>query len=185
MRLSHNSLLTIFLVWGGVCLSRVYCAPITYDDATSGSDVQLAKLKHPVEILPLEAGLAGTPTSISEKPTEIDIHLLASPSVATGGRYTPPNDENDDSMFKYWFAMYLEFLNWLWSFIQSLGSAAESLITFLIQQVLPLALFLAACAGTVFLGFALVAGVMQCVASVVSHSRGPTERTRLLHVYVN
>ena len=180
MRLSNNSLLTVCLVWGGVCLSQVYCAPITPDNAKSGSDVQLAKLKHSDETPPLEPELAGAPTSISNKPSEIDIQVLASPSIATGGRDTPPKDVGDDNMFKFWFEMYLEFIQWLWSFIQSVGSAAGSLITFAVQQILPLALFVAACAGTVFLGFALVTLVMGCLASAVSDGRRPTERTWLL-----
>ncbi|KAF8427593.1 hypothetical protein BGX38DRAFT_1235001, partial [Terfezia claveryi] len=178
MRLSYNSLLPIFLVWGGVCLSQVYSAPITHDDdAASGSDVQLAKLEQPDETSPLEGKVAGTVTRISEKPTEIDIYVLPSAS-ATKGDQNIPSDFDDGEMFKYWFDMYLEFLKLLWSAAQELGSVLGSLITILVQQILPFALFLAACAGTIFLVFALVSLVMVCLASVVSDGGSPTERTR-------
>lgn len=180
MRLFHNSLLPIFLVWGSVCLSQVYSAPITHDDdATSGSDVQLANLKQSDETSPLEGKVAGTVTSISEKPTEIDIHVLPSASATCGNRNIPSGCD-DGGMFKYWFDMYLDFLKLLWSAAQEVGSAAMSVINYFVQQILPFALFVAACAGTIYLMFALVLLVMGGLASVVSDSQRPTERTRLL-----
>ncbi|RPB22194.1 hypothetical protein L211DRAFT_850749 [Terfezia boudieri ATCC MYA-4762] len=166
MRPSDKSLLTISLVWGGACLSQVYCAPISHDPVTSGSDTQLAKLKHPDETSPLEGSIVGTTMSIPEKPTEIDIHVLPSASVTNGAPNTP-SDYDGGGMFKFWFDVYIEFLKWL-----------GNVCMWVWQKIVPLVLFLAACVATIFLGIGFVALILGLLAAVVVDV--PTERTRLL-----
>lgn len=164
----HIPLPTILLVWGGFCLSQIYCAPVSHDSAieASGSDVQLAKLNQRDETSQLDI-TKRIPTSVPTNPSEMDIHVLGSPP-GTSEDQTPVKDGPDgNEMFKYWFGKYIEFVKWLGDFA-----------TWLWQQALPLALFLAACGATISVCLVLVTAVLGCLASAVSD--GPTERTRLL-----
>lgn len=171
----------IFLVWAGAGLSQISCAPITHGGATTGSDLQIAEIRQSDETSQLDVKRARIPTSVLNEPTEIDISVHASPSQMNEDQSKSKGHDHDgNEMFRFWFDMYLEFVQWLWSFVQSLASVAETMVIFLVQQVLPLALFLAACTATVLLGFVLVSGLLVCCAVVLPDNQHPTERTRLL-----
>jgi len=169
MHVSHKSLLTISLLWGGACLSQVYCAPVSHDGITSGSEVQLRKLKQREEALEVDPKGARVPTIIPKEPTEIDISVLTSPSTTNDPNKLPNNDADDgNEKFRYWFEVYMELFRWL-------GIVAK----WLWQDVLPFALFLAACVATLFFGLGLVTLVLECLTTAVSDR--PTERTWLLN----
>jgi len=167
MRVSHKSLLTISLLWGGACLSQVYCAPVSDNGIASGSDIQLAKHKQRDEPSELDGKSARVPTSIPKKVTEIGISVLARPSSTNVDGNKPPNEDDDDDIYQYWVYWFEAFME----FIKCLGTAAK----WLWENFLVYALFLVV---TVFLGLGLVTAVVGCfIAAVDDH---PTERTRLL-----
>lgn len=177
-----RALLTIFLVWASAGLSHISCAPIINDGATTGSDLQLAKVKQPDETSRLEVERVRIPTGVSNEPAEIDIYVHTSPSSQISGEQSggKGHDHDGNEMFKFWFDMYLEFIKCLWSLVQSLASAVAEAATFFAQQVLPLALFLVACTATILVAFGLVTTLLGCLGTLVSDGRYPTERTRLL-----
>ena len=151
MRASHQSLQTISLLWGGACLSQVYCAPVSHDGIASGSDVQLAKFRQRDKTSEPEAKSTRVSTSTPKEPIEIDIPV---PSATNGDQNNPPND--DDNMYRFYFEMYMELLKWI-------GTGA----LWLWEHVLIYAIFLAL---TTILGLGLVAVVVGCFL--------PTRRTR-------
>ncbi|KAF8415434.1 hypothetical protein EV426DRAFT_629907 [Tirmania nivea] len=165
MRLSHKSLVTIFLVWGVACLSQIYCTPISH---ARGSDVQLAKPRD--ERLQLD--LVEIPTSVPEEFTT-DVHASLSPSQS---------HNDSDNMFKFWYDMYIEYAMWLWEVAKWLWSLVEELTIFIALQVLPLALFFGACVATTLGAVMLVIGLFMAVRGLAVRivTDVPTERTRLL-----
>jgi len=168
MRVSQASLLAILLVWGSAPIS---CAPTTHAGITPVREIQPSDPRGQTPDHPVKLGgiLTLTPGKDSDATT-----------LAKSGDSAP-----DDGMFRYWFDMYLEFLSGLWSFLVSLANYIADLTRYLALYVLPFALFLVACAGTMF---AVVFAVMAMTVAlgegarvlVQPRTRGYTERSRLL-----
>lgn len=144
MRVSHKSILTISLIWGGACLTQVSCVPIS---PTSESGIQFVMQ---LDEIPQLVVTTTSPNSNSHSPetTEIEISAGASPSRTNrDGTMTRTNDhgdndldDDDEDMGR---SRFLEYLKWL-------RSSSVWFVTSMVQQVLPFALFCGACVGTFF-----------------------------------